>query len=222
MTAIYKVLANNVQSLSSDEQAQARSNIGANRTVFVDTNATLSYVNEIIQDGDVPVLGVSSGASAHFCNLSYIAAGVARFSAIIGNEAVEWSCVNSTWTRTARPIGNEWTSFTVDTTVTAMADQLFTVGDIAVGYYFDNNSSFRLAFKSLDGERDVFLATQLGVSGGGFQFTTAWLSSPFSFTNSQQWLRFKGYDVTGDTSLEFEVYFANGVSDTVCQYRVIP
>ena len=214
-------------------------NIDANRVIsadkqvhvitltFADVSVTDEQFTEIesaVSNEESLYLALHSGASLmiyHFKKLS--SAGYEFFaygSAVLYVIRVAYD-KSVTITSTKIPSNNEWISKKLDTTVTIMAEELFTVGNIAVGYYFDNSAAFRIAFKSVYGTRNLFLSTQLGVSGGGFGLTTSWQSTGFSFTNSSQWLQFKGYDVTDGKSVEFQLYYAYGVNDTVFQYRII-
>lgn len=129
---------------------------------------------------------------------------------------------NGTWTSWVKMFRDEWVSFTPDTLQTTEAAKIFTIGNIDVGYYFDSGSNFRLSMRSKSGTRYVYLADQHG-NGGGYALTTGWTGiTLYGFTNSNQLESLKGYDTTGNVNLDFDVYYANGVSPfvPVAQYRV--
>ena len=129
---------------------------------------------------------------------------------------------NGTWTGWVKMFRDEWVSFTPDTLQTTEAAKIFAIGNIEVGYYFDSGSNFRLSMRSTSGTRYVYLADQHG-NGGGYALTTGWTGiTIYGFTNSCQLEILKGYDTTGNVNLEFDVYYANGVSPfvPVAQYRV--
>lgn len=129
---------------------------------------------------------------------------------------------DGTWTSWVKMFRDEWVSFTPDTLQTTGAAKIFTIGNIEVGYYFDSGSNFRLSMRSTSGTRYVYLSDQHG-NGGGYALTTGWtVITLYGFTNSNQRESLKGYDTTGKVNLEFDVYYANGVSPfvPVAQYRV--
>lgn len=219
MTVIKKVLANNSQSLTDAEKAQARNNIGATRVVLIDTTATNAQILEIVAAGETPVLRVSANAQSTFFNLAKIYNLYAEFFAIIGDNVVTYTCSYDTWTRTEKPYRNEWVSFTPDTLQTTAAKKIFSIGDIEFGYYFDSNASFRLAMRSTSGTHSVYLDDNRGF-GRNYSVTTDWtLIQLHGFSNSYQLGHFKGYDTTGNVNLDFDVYFANSLSAIVAQYR---
>lgn len=221
MTVIKKVLANNGQALTDAEKAQARNNIGATRVVLIDTTATNAKILKIVAAGETPVLRISANAQSTFFNLVKIYNLYAEFFAIIGNNVVTYTCSYDNWTRTEKPYRNEWVSFTPDTLQTTVAKKIFAIGDIEFGYYFDNNSSFRLAMRSTSGTHSVCLSDHRGF-GGGYSVTTDWSPITFNgFSNSNQLEHFKGYDTTGNVNLDFDVYFVVVTSSTtVAQYRI--
>ena len=214
------VCVNIAQDFNDTQKAQGRANIGATRVVLIDTTATNAQILKIDAAGETPVLRVSDKAQFTFFNLVKIYNLYAEFFAIIGNNVVTYTCSYDTWTRTEKPYRNEWVSFTPNTSQTTAAKKIFKIGDIEFGYYFDNNSSFRLAMRSTSGTRTVFLSDHRGF-GGGYSVTTDWKLITFNgFSNSNQLEHFKGYDTTGNVNLDFDVYFVVvGVSTVVAQYR---
>lgn len=216
------VCVNLAQDFSDEQKAQGRANIGATRVVFIDTTATNAQILKIVAAGETPVLRVSANAQSTFFNLAKIYSLNAEFFAIIGNNVVTYTCSYDTWTRTKKPYRNEWVSFTPDTLQTTEPKKIFSIGDIEFGYYFDSNASFRLAMRSTSGTRYVYLSDHRGF-GGGYAVTTNWNLITFNgFSNSNQLEHFKGYDTTGGTNIEFDVYYANGVSPftMAAQYRL--
>lgn len=223
MASIQKmdVCVNIAQDFNDTQKAQGRANIGATRVVFIDTTATNAQILKIVAAGETPVLRVSANAQSTFFNLAKIYNLNAEFFAIIGDKVVTYTCSYDTWTRTAKPYRNEWVSFTPDTLQTTAAKKIFAIGDIEFGYYFDNNTSFRLAMRSTSGTHSVCLDDSRGF-GRAYSVTTDWtVIQSYGFSNSYQQAHFKGYDTTGNVNLDFDVYFVVvGVHSVVAQYRI--
>lgn len=119
----------------------------------------------------------------------------------------------------------KWTKTDVNLNVNIEATQLFTVGNLIIGYYFDNNGSFRLSMKSTSGTRYIYLSDNMGY-GGGYQVTdTSWTGIAMrGFSSSCQYESLLGYDCTADEPIHFEVQFAtspNASFGTVCRYNVL-
>lgn len=119
----------------------------------------------------------------------------------------------------------KWTKADVDLNVKVEATRLFTVGILIIGYYFDNNGSFRLSMKSTAGTRYIYLSDNMGY-GGGYQVTgSSWTAITMrGFSNSCQYESLIGYDCTSDEPIHFEVQFAtspNTSFGTICRYRVL-
>lgn len=119
----------------------------------------------------------------------------------------------------------KWTKFDINTNITVIAAQLLTVGNLIIGYYFDNAGQLRLTMKSTSGTRYIYLSDNMGY-GGGYQVTdSSW--NPISmrgFSSGCQYESFIGYDCTADTPIHFEVQFAtssNTSFGTICRYRVL-
>ena len=118
----------------------------------------------------------------------------------------------------------KWTK--VDVNLNASVETpLLTVGNLIIGYYFDNAVNFRLAMKSTSGTRYIYLSDNMGY-GGGYQVTdSSW--NPIGmrgFSNSCQYESFIGYDCTADEPIHFEVQFASSPYPsfgTICRYRVL-
>lgn len=225
MGAVQKldVSVNIAQDFNDTQKAQGRANIGATRVVPIGTTATNADILKIVLAGDTPVLRVGVGSTASYFNLARFSTMTAVFTAAIDGNVVTYTCTGDAWTRTEAPYRSDWVSFTPDPLQTTEAAKIFAIGNIEIGYYFDNGSSFRLAMRSTSGTRNVYLSDQHG-NGGGYALTTGWTGiTLYGFTNSNQLESIKGYDTTGGVNLEFDVYFANGANASfpmVAQYRV--
>lgn len=119
----------------------------------------------------------------------------------------------------------KWIKADINLNVTVEATQLLTVGNLIIGYYFDNGSAFRLSMKSTSGTRYIDLSDNMGY-GGGYQVTdSSWTSITMKgFSSSCQYESLIGYDCTADTPIHFEVQFAtspNASFGTICRYRVL-
>lgn len=101
MTVIKKVLANNAQSLTDTEKAQARHNIGTNRVVFVTYGiSTESEISSAVSDGDSVILQVPSPGSASYVPLSYASSAGYVFRSPVSSSGYfsEYAVSGSTWT----------------------------------------------------------------------------------------------------------------------------
>ena len=220
----FDVCVNLAQDFTETQKAQGRANIGTNRVVFVTYgSSTESEISSALSDGDSVILQVPSPGSAAYVPLSHASSAGYDFQylSIYLGKVVTYTCSGNTWTRTEKPYRNEWVSFTPDIFQTTIAKKIFAIGEIEFGYYFDNNSSFRLVMRSTSGTRTVFLSDHRGF-GGRYSVTTDWNLITFNgFSNSNQLEHFNGYDTTGNVNLDFDVYFVVvGVSTVVAQYRI--
>ena len=119
----------------------------------------------------------------------------------------------------------KWIKADINLNVTVEATQLLTVGNLIIGYYFDNGGQLRLSMKSTSGTRYIDLSDNMGY-GGGYQVTdSSWTSITMKgFSSSCQYESLIGYDCTADTPIHFEVQFAsspNASFGTICRYRVL-
>lgn len=119
----------------------------------------------------------------------------------------------------------KWIKADINLNVTVEATQLLTVGNLIIGYYFDNGGVFRLSMKSTSGTRYIYLSDNMGY-GGGYQVTdSSWSGITMKgFSNSCQYESFIGYDCTADEPIHFEVQFATSTNSsfgTVCRYRIL-
>ena len=118
----------------------------------------------------------------------------------------------------------KWTK--VDVNLNASVETpLITVGNLTIGYYFDNAATFRLSMKSTKGTRYIYLSDNMGY-GGGYQVTdSSWNGITMrGFSSGCQYESFIGYDCTADEHIHFEVQFAtspNTSFGTICLYRVL-
>lgn len=107
MTVIKKVLANNTQSLTDAEKAQARNNIGTNRVVFVTYgNSTQSEINSAVSNGDSVILQVPATGSATYVQLSYASSAGYVFRSPVSSSGnfSEYVVSGSTWTTVKKNI----------------------------------------------------------------------------------------------------------------------
>lgn len=101
MTVIKKVLANNAQSLTDAEKAQARKNIGTNRVVFVTYGiSTEGEISSAVSNGDSVILQVPMTGSATYVQLSYASSAgyVFRSPVSSSGDFSEYVVSGSTWT----------------------------------------------------------------------------------------------------------------------------
>lgn len=118
----------------------------------------------------------------------------------------------------------KWTKVDVNLN-TSVETPLITVGNLIIGYHFDNAVNFRLSMKSTSGTRYIYLSDNMGY-GGGYQVTdSSWNGITMrGFSNGCQYESFIGYDCTDNTHIHFEVQFAtspNTSFGTICLYRVL-
>ena len=125
---------------------------------------------------------------------------------------------------TAALVAMKWRNFKIDLNA-SVETPLLTVGNLIIGYYFDNVVNFRLSMKSTSGTRYIDLSDNMGY-GGGYQVTdSSWTSITMKgFSSSCQYESFIGYDCTADEAIHFEVQFASSPNTsfgTICRYRVL-
>lgn len=107
MTVIKKVLANNAQSLTDAEKAQARNNIGTNRVVFVTYgSSTQSEISSAVSNGDSVILQVPATGSATYVQLSYASSAGYVFRSPVSSSGnfSEYVVSGSTWTTVKKNI----------------------------------------------------------------------------------------------------------------------
>lgn len=175
------------------------------QNTYVSVNLTQDFTNE--QKGTARANIGAADASA-----------LNRLSNTIGNLSHQVT-VNTNVIKSMK-----WTKVDVDRTNT-IAKELFTAGDLSIGYYFDNGGAFRLTMKSLNGTRYIYLSDNMGY-GGGYQVTdSSWNGITMrGFSSGCQYESLIGYDCTDNTPIHFEVQFAtspNTSFGTICLYRVL-
>lgn len=151
MTVIKKVLANNVQALTDAEKAQARNNIGTNRVVFVTYGiSTLDDISSAVSNGDSVILKVPSTGSASYVPLSYASSAGYVFRSPVSSSGYfsEYVMGGHTWTTVTKNVFNTFTTKRLDSTRRSVNadDEITTVGNIKLSYYFDNQSKLRLVW----------------------------------------------------------------------------
>lgn len=152
-------------------------------------------------------------------DINILSSALNRLSSTVGNLSYQVAANTGA-------LGNmKWTKADIDTNVNIEAKELFTVGNLSIGYYFDNTVSFRLSMKSTSGTRYIYLSDNMGY-GGGYQVTdSSWNGITMrGFSSGCQYESLLGYDCTADEPIHFEVQFATSPSasfGTVCLYRVL-
>ena len=119
----------------------------------------------------------------------------------------------------------KWTKFDINLNEREDPAPLLTVGNLIIGYHFDNAAQLRLSMKSTSGTRYIYLSDNMGY-GGGYQVTdSSWNGITMrGFSSGCQYESLIGYDCTSDTPIHFEVQFAsspNASLGTICLYRVL-
>lgn len=144
----FDVSVNIAQDFNDTQKAQGRANIGATRVVFIDTTATNAKILQILNAGDTPVLRVIGFTTVSCFNLARVSAGGAVFVAVIDGNVVTYTCSYDTWTRTEAPYRDQFTAKNLDTTRTSVNadDEITTVGNVKLSYYFDNQAKLRLVW----------------------------------------------------------------------------
>ena len=144
---------------------------------------------------------------------------------IFANGGGECNLADQVAANTAALDKMKWIKANVDLNVTVDATQLFTVGNLIIGYYFDNSGQLSLSMKSTSGTRYIYLSDNMGYGGGSQVTDTSWSVITMSgFTSHCQYESFIGYDCTADEGIHFEVQFAtspNASFGTICRYRVL-
>lgn len=157
--------------------------------------------------------------AASSSDINILSSALNRLSSTVGNLSYQVAA------NTGALDVMKWTKADVNLNVTVEATQLFTVGNLNIGYYFDNSVQFRLSMKSTSGNRYIYLADNMGY-GGGYQVTdSSWNGITIrGFSNGGQYESLIGYDCTADEPIRFEVQFATSSFasfGTICRYRVL-
>lgn len=145
------VCVNIAQDFNDTQKKQARANIGSNRVVFVTYGTSTSYeISDAIEAGDSVILQVSATGSTTYVPLSYASSGVYVFRSPANSAGwfSEYSVSGSTWTTVTKNVFNTFTTKSLDRTRRSVNadDEITTVGNIKLSYYFDSNSKLRLVW----------------------------------------------------------------------------
>lgn len=145
------VCVNIAQDFNDTQKKQARANIGSNRVVFVTYGTSTSYeISDAIEAGDSVILQVSATGSTTYVPLSYASSGgyVFRSPANSAGWFSEYSVIGSTWTTVTKNVFNTFTTKSLDRTRRSVNadDEITTVGNIKLSYYFDSNAKLRLVW----------------------------------------------------------------------------
>lgn len=147
------VCVNIAQDFNDTQKKQARDNIGSNRVVFVTYGTSTSYeISDAIEAGDSVILQVHATGSTTYVPLSYASSGayVFRSPANSAGWFSEYTVSGTTWTTIEKNVFayNDFTTKTLDITRKAVNadDEITTVGNIKLSYYFDNQAKLRLVW----------------------------------------------------------------------------
>lgn len=139
------------QDFNDTQKKQARANIGSNRVVFVTYGtSTQAEISAAINAGDSVILRVPATGSATYVPLSYANSGGYAFRSPASSTGAfsEYSVSGSTWTTEQKNVFNTFTAKALDSTRTSVNadDEITTVGNIKLSYYFDNQGKLRLVW----------------------------------------------------------------------------
>lgn len=136
------------QDFNDTQKARGRSNIGATRVVYVDTTSSADAILSILNAGDLPVLKVVSGSTAYLLGLVYKDHLSVTFTGVVYDKVTTYSCRGTTWTITEQPYTNQFTTKNLDSTRTSVNadDEITTIGNIKLSYYFDSSARLRLVW----------------------------------------------------------------------------
>lgn len=184
---------------------QIQEDINGIENTYVSVNLTQDFTNA--QKGTARTNIGAADASA-----------LNRLSNTVGNLTYKVAANTSTLDKM------KWIKANINLKVT-VETPLLTVGNLIIGYYFDNGGAFRLSMKSTSGTRYIDLSDNMGY-GGGYQVTdSSWSGITMrGFSSSCQYESLIGYDCTAETPIHFEVQFAtspNASFGTICRYRVL-
>lgn len=145
------VSVNIAQDFSDEQKKRGRNNIGTNRVVFVTYGISTQYeISSAVSDGDSVILQVSAIGSTTYVPLSYASSGVYVFRSHANSAGwfSEYSVSGSTWTTVTKNVFNTFTTKSLDRTRRSVNadDEITTVGNIKLSYYFDSSSKLRLVW----------------------------------------------------------------------------
>ena len=147
------VCVNLAQDFSDEQKKRGRNNIGTNRVVFVTYGiSTQSEISSAVSDGDSVILQVPVSGSAFYVQLSYASSSGYVFRSPVSPSGgfAEYSVSGTTWTTIEKNVFayNDFTTKTLDITRRAVNadDEITTVGNIKLSYYFDSQAKLRLVW----------------------------------------------------------------------------
>ena len=180
------------------------------QNTYVSVNLTQDFTNE--QKGTARTNIGAADASA----LNRLGSAVEDLTYKVNANTGEIAEINSKF---------EWTKFNINLNERVDPAPLLTVGNLIIGYHFDNTAQLRLSMKSTSGTRYIYLSDNMGY-GGGYQVTdSSWNGITMrGFSGGCQYESLIGYDCTSDTPIHFEVQFAsspNASLGTICLYRIL-
>lgn len=147
----FDVSVNLAQDFTDEQKAQGRANIGTNRVVFVTYGiSTQGEISSAVSNGDSVILIVPAAGSATYVPLSYASSAGYVFRSPVSSSGVfaEYAVNGVTWTTVTKNVLNTFTTKSLDSTRTSVNadDEIATVGNIKLSYYFDNNAKLRLVW----------------------------------------------------------------------------
>lgn len=147
------VCVNIEQDFNDEQKKRGRNNIGTNRVVFVTYGiSTQAEISSAVSDGDSVILQVPSIGSATYVPLSYASSAGYVFRSPVSSSGgfAEYSVSGQTWTTVVKNVFdyNDFTTKTLDTQRMSVNadDEITTVGNIKLSYYFDNQAKLRLVW----------------------------------------------------------------------------
>lgn len=147
------VCVNIAQDFNDEQKKRGRNNIGTNRVVFVTYGiSTQAEISSAVSDGDSVILQVPSIGSATYVPLSYASSAGYVFRSPVSSSGgfAEYSVSGQTWTTVVKNVFdyNDFTTKTLDTQRMSVNadDEITTVGNIKLSYYFDNQAKLRLVW----------------------------------------------------------------------------
>lgn len=176
------VCVNIAQDFNDTQKKQARDNIGSNRVVFVTYGISTSHeISDAIEAGDSVILKVASTGSTAYVPLSYASSGgyVFRSPVSSSGDFSEYSVSGSTWTTVTKNVFNTFTTKSLDRTRTSVNadDEITTVGNIKISYYFDSSAKLRLVWVPASETQD---SLKIYSNSGYFAWANVTTSQPQS------------------------------------------
>ena len=204
--------------VNSNNVIFAKGGGGGSQIEIESPDNSIAVSNETVGSAEKYELSVNTNIIATKESVDEVKTGLNNLTGTVGNLSYK---VNA---NTAALVAMKWRNFKIDLNA-SVETPLLTVGNLIIGYYFDNAVNFRLSMKSTSGTRYIDLSDNMGY-GGGYQVTdSSWTSITMKgFSSSCQYESLIGYDCTADEPIHFEVQFAsspNASFGTICRYRVL-